>query len=94
MSSHIVDRQRNRYSVLRYMDATPCDSVEVGKAENVVQFGQNLCPVQWVVLAIWLLVSLPPPSLSSFICFHNYAFPVSPSVSCTRHGLQERAAER
>ena len=38
MSSHIVDRQRNRYSVLRCMDATPCDSVEVGKAENVVQF--------------------------------------------------------
>ena len=35
---HIVDRQRNRYSVLRCMDTTPCDSVEVGKAENVVQF--------------------------------------------------------
>ena len=70
MSSHIVDRQRNRYSVLHCMDTTPCDSVEVGKAENIVQFGQNLYPVQWAVLAICLLVSLPPPSLSSFICFH------------------------
>ncbi len=25
--------------------------------------------MQWLVLAIWLLVSRPPPSLSSFICF-------------------------
>ena len=62
--------QRKRYSVLRCMDATPCDSVEVGKAENVVQFGQNLYPVQWVVLAICLLVSCPLPP------FHlSYAFP-------------------